>query len=104
MAFRALREALSLAVSIALFRPAAAAEQTLRDDGQPSYELTIPDGWDVTPNQAQDGTTKGVNMKRGEASATLAIKKGITQPGEILAQVKPQLQWQWKDFSEVDTG
>jgi hypothetical protein len=43
-------------------------------------------------------------MKRGEASAALWIKSGITQASEVLNQVKPQLQRQWKNFSEVDSG
>ena len=102
MAFHALR-ALLLVAGIAVVKPADATEQTLRDGGQPSYQLAIPDGWDVVPNQAPNGI-KGVTMKRGEASAALWIKSGMTQASEVLTQVKPQLQRQWKNFTEVDSG
>jgi hypothetical protein len=75
----------------------------LHVEGYPSYNLLLPPGWTVGPYEAPKGST-AIELSLASAKVFLWIMPGVKQPGPGLVSIRSQLEHQYKNFSEVDSG
>ncbi len=93
-----MRCGLTALLALASVAPAAAADATYTDPRQPSFTLLVPDGWTATRIDS------GVVMSHGKSFFNLFVAKGATSPGAMLVQIRPQLEKQWQQFHETESG
>jgi hypothetical protein len=93
-----MRHHLSILLMVAATAPAYAADTTYTDPRQPSFTLLIPDGWTAMR------TESGVVVSLGKSFFHLGIIGSAVSPGAALTQVRPQVEKQWQQFHETESG
>jgi hypothetical protein len=87
-----------LTVASVTVSPALGEDKSYRDPRQPSFTLLVPNGWALTR------TEQGVNLANGTGYAQLGVLRDTQQPGAMLVQVRTQIEQQYKNFREIDSG
>jgi hypothetical protein len=90
--------ALLLIIGDAAISPVFSGDTSYRDPRRPSFTMLIPDSWTATK------TDQGVTIRRSPSYAFLHVAGNAVQPGAMLVQIRPQLERQWKNFQEIDSG
>lgn len=88
----------SLATLLISATPALAEDSIYRDPRQPSFTLLVPDGWRAEPND------RGVTLMRDSSYFMLSVSPGGSSPGAMLVRARPQVERQWQQFRETESG
>ncbi len=92
-----MRHRLSILLALTTISPAA-ADTVYTDPRQPSFTLLVPDGWTVTR------TKESVIVSHGKSFFHLGVLSGALSPGAALTQNRPQMEKQWQQLQETESG
>src|SRR5580700_7830497 len=102
--FRTGSDAIKLALAVAtVFLPLAGAAQTAYHDPQGRYDLQVPAGWQVAPDQGVDQ----IIVRKGSAQAIIAVvqqnKSNAMTAKQFVDETAKEFQGQCPTFKSVQS-